>query len=751
MSTRRSFIKISALGLGGIAAAGGLSRLAMGSSAMDTILKKGPGKEKQLHRTPTYCEICFWQCAGWVYKDDEGKIKKIVGNEDDQHCNGRFCPRGTGGIGQYYDEDRLKTPLIRTTTDGKQTFREASWDEALDLIAKKMKEIAGNYGPESMALFSHGSGGAHFGQLLKAYGSTSIAAPSFAQCRGPREVGFLTTFGDIIYSPERIDIRDTRCLVLIGSHLGENMHNGQVQEMSDAIDRGATIITVDPRFSTAAGKSKHWLPIKPATDMALLLSWIHVLIENEWYDKEYVALHTTGFEQLKEHVQTYTPEWAYGITTIDPNKIVETAREMRDASPAVIINPGRHVTWYGDDTQRLRAVAILTALLGSWGRRGGYYQPEKFHLPSYPVPAFPIPKRQPSQAYEGMYTLANEVVANGICDATIPSGLDQGKYKGWIVNGTNLLAALPDQAKTLKAIEALDLLVVVDTMPIELTGYADVVLPECTYLERYDMIRNSNHRQPNLALRMPAAEPKYKSKPADWIAKELAGKLGLSAWFPWKNIEEMLDWQLKEAGTSLDEMKRIGVKNFPRETDDLYFKEGEAVSFNTNSGKIELYSSDMEAAGFAPLPVYTAHEEPPEGFYRLIYGRAPMHTFSRTANNPNLTDLMDENVLWVNPKVAKLWGLESGQPVKLKNQDDVISTFTIKVRVTERIRWDSVYMVHGFGHNNPKLTRAFGRGVSDTELITRVHIDPAMGGTGMRGNFVTFITDINNTGKEAEV
>lgn len=751
MSTRRSFIKISALGLGGIAAAGGLTRMAMGSSVMDTITKKTPGKEKQLHRTPTYCEICFWQCAGWVYKDDEGKIKKIVGNEDDQHCNGRFCPRGTGGIGQYYDEDRLKTPLIRTTIDGKQTFREASWDEALDLIAKKMKEIAGKYGTESMALFSHGSGGAHFGQLLKAFGSTSIAAPSFAQCRGPREVGFLTTFGDIIYSPERIDIRDTRCLVLIGSHLGENMHNGQVQEMSDAIDRGATIITVDPRFSTAAGKSKHWLPIKPATDMALLLSWIHVLIENEWYDKEYVALHTTGFEQLKEHVKTYTPEWAYGITTIDPNMIVETAREMRDASPAVIINPGRHVTWYGDDTQRLRAVAILTALLGSWGRRGGYYQPEKFHLPSFPVPAFPTPKRQPSQVYEGKYTLANEVVANGICDATIPTGLDKGKYKGWIVNGTNLLAALPDQAKTLKAIEALDLLVVVDTMPIELTGYADVVLPECTYLERYDMIRNSNHRQPNLALRMPAAEPKYKSKPADWIAKELAGKLGLSAWFPWENIEEMLDWQLKKAGTSLDEMKRIGVKNFPRETDNLYFKEGEEVYFNTNSGKIELYSSDMEAAGFAPLPVYTAHEEPPDGFYRLIYGRAPMHTFSRTANNPNLTDLMDENVLWVNPKVAKLWGLESGQPVKLKNQDDVISTFPIKVRVTERIRWDSVYMVHGFGHNNPKLTRAFGRGVSDTELITRVHIDPAMGGTGMRGNFVTFITDINNTEKEAEV
>lgn len=700
-------------------------------------------------RTPTYCEVCFWQCAGWVYKNDSGEIQKITGNDDDPHCNGRFCPRGTGGVGMYHDEDRLKTPLIRTSERGKDTFREATWDEAFDYIAEKLKKIAAEHGPECVALFTHGSGGAHFGHLLKAFGSATISAPSFAQCRGPREVAFITTFGDIIYSPERTDIRDTRCLVLIGSHLGENMHNGQVQEMSDAIDKGATIITVDPRYSTAASKSKYWLPIKPATDIALLLAWINVLIENEWYDKEYVEKYTTGFEQLKAHVQPFTPEWAYGITTIDPNVIRETAREMRNASPAVIVHPGRHVTWYGDDTQRLRAVAILNALLGSWGRRGGFYNPEKMKLPDYPVPPFPKPNRMPQDAYQGKYRLANEVVSNGLCDATIPSVERECNIRAWIVNGTNLMAALPDQQKTIDAINALDLLVVVDTMPVEITGYADVVLPECTYLERYDMIRQSPHREPNIALRMPAARPKYNSKPAWWMAKQLAGKLGLEAWFPWNDLEEVLDWQLKQIGSSLDEMKRMGVKKFPRSYDDLYFAPGEEVTFNTNSGKIELYASDLEAEGFAPMPVYTPHEEPPEGFYRLNYGRAPVHTFSRTANNPNLTDLMDENTLWVNPKVAKLWGLKTGQYVKLKNQDGKVSTFAIKVRVTERIRWDSVYMVHGFGHNNPRLSRAHGRGVNDTELVTRVHVDPVMGGTGMRGNFVTFILDELTEGKEA--
>jgi thiosulfate reductase/polysulfide reductase chain A len=189
-------------------------------------------------------------------------------------------------------------------------------------------------------------------------------------------------------------------------------------------------------------------------------------------------------------------------------------------------------------------------------------------------------------------------------------------------------------------------------------------------------------------------------------------------------------------------MQRIGVKNFERDI-DLYFAEEEAIEFATNTGKIELYSTAIEAAGFDAMPTYTAHEEPPEGYYRLIYGRAPMHTFSRTANNPNLTDLMDENTVWVNPKVAKEWQLVNDQYVYLKNQDGVVSDFPIKVRVTERIRWDSVYMVHGFGHANKKLTRSYGRGANDTQLITKVLMDPIMGGTGMRGNFVTF--QINNS------
>ncbi len=740
VKSRRDFIKISALGATGVAVGSKYLFAENNQKLKDT--PKGPFKlPSDFTRTPTYCEVCFWKCAGWVYKNDKGEVQKIKGNDDDPNSNGRFCPRGTGGVGMYNDSDRLKTPLIRVKDKyGNQTFKEVSWDEALDYIAKKLQGVIDRHGAECIALFTHGSGGKYFGNLVKALGSHNIAAPSYAQCRGPREVGFIATFGDGLNSPEPTDIRDTKCLVLIGSHIGENMHNGQVQEMSDAIDKKATIITVDPRYSTAASKSKYWLPIKPSTDLALLLSWMNVIIEEGLYDKEYVEKYTYGFDQLKEHVKNLTPEWAYGITTIKPDIIRKTAREMGHASPSVIIHPGRHVTWYGDDTQRLRAVAILNALLGSWGRRGGFYIPDKAKVPGVPHPPYPKPTRSWRDAMQGKYELADLALANGVCDATIPDPSLGCSIKAWIINGTNLLTTLPERQKTIEAINNLEFVAVIDTMPMEITGYADVVLPECTYIERYDSLRVTQHREPTIALRMPAVEPKYNTKPAFWMAKELAKRMGKSDYFPFETIEEELDWQLKQVGTSLEEMQRIGVKKLKRPYDDLYFKDGEDVEFNTNTGKIELYATSFEEYGFDPLPKYTPHPEPPEGYYRLIYGRAPMHTFSRTINNPNLSALKDENYVWINPKVAKEWGLENGQEVYLQNQDNVVSSFPIKVRVTERIRWDSVYMVHGFGHGDKKLTRAYGKGASDSELITKVMLDPIMGGTGMRGNFVTFLT-----------
>lgn len=745
-TSRRKFIRISALSLGGAATTGGAVNM-FGANAVLDKLSKNSASQK-LKRTPTYCEVCFWKCAGWTYTNEEGDIKKIIGNDDDPHCYGRLCPRGTGGIGMYTDEDRLKTPLIRTEINGEETFKEATWEEALDLIASKFNSIKELHGAESIALLKHGSPGKHFEHLYKAFGSDTIAEPAYAQCRGPRETGFGLTYGSWVGSPEPTDIRDTKCLVLIGAHIGENMHNSQVQEMSDAIDNGATIITVDPRFSTAASKSDHWLAIKPATDIALLLAWMHVIIEEELYDKDYVKKYGNGFDKLKEHVLKYSPEWAYGITTIKPSEIRKTARAMAAAAPSVIVHPGRHVTWYGDDSQRARAVAILNGLLGSWGRRGGFYFKESIKVPKFPHPKYPHPKWGWQDIGE-KYPLAQMGITTEVVKASIPANKPKYPVKAWMVAGTNITKSIPNKKLLEDAMDALEFMVVVDTMPMDVTGYADVILPECTYLERFDGIRSATNRNPSIAVRVPAVAPKYNSKPAWWMAKELGKRMGVGGYFNYEDYQEVIEWQLEKMGTSLDEMNKIGVKNFPRKSGPLYLDENKKYEFPTESGKIEFYSKELKDLGFDPMPTFKKHPEPPQGYYRLNYGRAPMHTFSRTANNPNLNDLKSENNLWVHPKVARIIGLTTGQEVWLRNQDNVTSTFPIKVRVTERVRWDSVYMVHGFGHDNKKLSRAYGKGINDTQLITSVAVDPIMGGTGMRGNFVEIVID--NPHKSTEI
>ena len=724
--SRRKFLKITGFSVGATAAISVLSPVIKGSEKINKEKVKG------IQKIPTYCDICFWKCGAIAYLKD-GQLWKVEGHPNDPLSKGRLCPRGTGGVGAHFDPDRLRSPLIRTRERGEEKWKEVTWDEALDYIADKMKKIKINYGPESVAFFSHGIGGNFLKHTLKAYGVNNISAPSYAQCRGPRDVGFELTFGEGVGSPERTDIESSKCLVLIGSHLGENMHNSQAQEFAKAVENDSTIIVVDPRFSVAASKAEYYLPIKPGTDIALLLAWMNVIVKEKLYDVDYVKKYGFGFEQFESSISSFTPEWAYTETGIAVELIKSTARVMAINKPATLIHPGRHVTWYGDDAQRSRAIALLNALLGSWGRKGGFFFPSSYSIPAYPYPEYPESKREKVDNPDNKYPFAIEEITTGIREATITS--KPYPIKGWFVYATNLLHALPNEEETIKAIQNLDLMVVVDVIPSEIAGWADVVLPESVYLERYDDLHASSFKETFVGIRQPVIEAPADQKPNWWIAKKLAGKLGLGHYYPWNHIEEYLDYRLKAAGLSLDQLKKEGI--IRGEKQPLYIEDGIEPEFATPSGKIEFYSLQLAEAGFDPVPKYTRPDEPPAGYFRLLFGRSPVHSFSRTQSNRILMDMMNENEVWVNNDIANRYGLSNGKYVKLKNQDGVVSN-KIKVKVTERIRTDCVYMVHGFGHNSKMLKGAYGKGASDAQLITKYKIDPIMGGTGMNVNYVTF-------------
>ena len=276
---------------------------------------------------------------------------------------------------------------------------------------------------------------------------------------------------------------------------------------------------------------------------------MNVLIGEGLYDQEYIDEYAQGFEELAAHVREFTPEWAEGDHELPADKIRETARAMGEAKPAVVVHPGRHVTWYGDDTQRARAMAILTALLGSWGRKGGLFLPTPVPRGDFELPDFPESAKGRADGAGTRFPLASEElgVTNGLIDATL-SG-DPYPIKAWIVYGQNVLESIPQPQRTLEAIEKLDLLVVVDVMPVEQIDYADLVLPEATYLERYDPPPFvDSAKRPFVAVRQPVIEPLHESKPGWWIAKELAKRLGLEAFFPWETPEQHLATMVEPMG-----------------------------------------------------------------------------------------------------------------------------------------------------------------------------------------------------------
>ena len=724
--SRRSLLKAGAAVTAGGAA---LSAAASPVSALD--LSGMPPYLAAERVVPGFCELCFWNC-GLEAEARGNRVLRLEGHPAYPNSRGRLCGRGQAGARAVSDEDRLKYPMVRVGPRGSGEFRRVGWPVAYQTIAERLARIRTEHGPESVALFYHGKGGGFFRRLLGAFGSPNFAAPSDAQCKGPRNVGYYLTFGEKLPSPEPLDLAEARAILLVGSHLGENAHNSQMQDLSEGLRRGARLVTVDPRFSTAASKSLHWLPIKPGTDLALLLAWIRLLLVDGTYHRPFVENQCVGLETLRKRVDGCTPGWASGITGLPIEQIQAVYRLFVEAMPRVVVHPGRHVTWYGDDTQRSRAMAILTALLGAWYTRGGILRTSAPALADYPGPDYPETKPDVDRA-AGRYPFALEVSTTGLRDAT-----RTGKpypIKGWFVYGTNLLQSLPAQTETLEAIDKLDLLVACDLMPTEITRYADVLLPEDAYLERYDDLAAGNGERPYIGLRAPVVRSPHDTRPAWRIARELAQAMGLGQYFAYGDARDYLQGRLAGTGVQLADLEREGIV-FVESKVEPVLDPALPHRWKTPSGKVELASDRLAGAGFDAVPVFRPHPEPPPGTFRLLYGRSPLHSFGRTQNNSILAGLEPENLLWMNPVDAAASGLADGARVMVRSQKGR-ETGPVRLKVTERMARGAVYLVHGFGSQAPWLRRAHGRGASDAVLMDSYTVDPICGATGMRGSFVT--------------
>ncbi len=723
--SRRSLLKSA----GAVTAAAVTSSRSSEAEAFDLLpVPEAPVPDRVV---PSFCEVCFWNC-GLKAHVKGNRVLYVTGHPDHPSSRGKLCARGNAGADFITNPDRLRYPMVRVGKRGEGKFERVGWPVAYRTIAEGFQRIKAKHGSRALAVFYHGKSGPMVRNMMIAFGCPNYAAPAYAQCKGPRNVGYKLTFGVKLPSPEPLDLDRTDCMVLFGSHLGENAHNSQVQQFVAARRRGASLVVLDPRLSTVAARADLWLPVRPGSDTAVILAWLHLLIARDRYDRTFVEQHCTGFEQLAAHVKPFTPAWAAKQAGV-PARDIERAYDMMvKAMPAVVVHPGRHVTWYGEaDTQRARGQAILNALLGAWWREGGTFRPSRPTLADFPGPDYPELPDHVDKAAE-RFPFALEPTTNGIRDAT-----RTGKpypIKGWFVHGTNLIQSMPNVHHTEEALRALDFLAVCDVQPTEITRWADVLLPEDIYLERYDDLSAWPGKRPFIALRQPAVTSPYDTRPGWRIAKELGTALGVGDFFAFDTIEQFLEARLVGTGVTLAQLKRDGVA-FPKVDVKPYLAPGEQVHWHTPSGKVELYSERLKAAGFDPLPVHRPLPEPPRGMLRLLYGRSPMHTFGRTQNLQILGDLDPGNCLWLNPCCAKALGIKHRTPVMLENPHGDL-TGPLVARISERVQKKTVYTVHGFGHRAPGLRQTCCTGGSDTDVIDDYAVDPISGGTGMRVQFV---------------
>lgn len=711
---RREFLRLS--GMAGAAAGLGMAGWRLLGSAEAQVAQDA--------WIATCCNMCGGT-TGIFARVYNGRVIKIEPNsfnpvgvcnistdfESLKSTGARMCPKGNAGIMSLYDPDRVKKPLKRVGARGAGHWEEIAYDQAVAEIAAKLAEIKAD-GPEKVAWFTEDNS---FVPIQESFCNV-FGTPNFLQhsnlCDVARKFGFERTLGN---GRPLADFRNTKYMLIFGwNPLSATKWAHLPRILLDGLANGAKLVLVDPRCSETAEKALQyggrWLAIKPGTDGALALALANVIIGEGLYDAAFVANWTEGFDQFASHVATKTPEWAAPITGIPASTIRQVARELAQTKPAVVdawSGPGQHM----NGAEASRAIASLAGLIGQVDAPGTMIIPgrkgPKFTVPA--APSSPRPRldggktKYPFAHSSGVYVEARDAMVTGV--PYMP--------RAGIFVMQNFVFSVPNTAKSLQALNNLELIVAVDTHMSETALMADYVIPGTNYLERYELLPQWV-TFPAVALRQPVVPPLFGQKPEYEFVKDLALALGHSVYPFTVPYETFMDDALRAGlGFGLADLKAMpGATWIGGETQ---YNKYETSGFATPSKKFEFYSQQMADKGLNPLPDYVPTEDGPTSAYPLhiINWKEALHTHSRTMNNRWLMEFHGENEIWININKAGSLGIYDGDLVTVENQ---YGKARARAKVTRRIHPDVVGLVHGFGHWAAG-TIAQGKGTNDGQFI----------------------------------
>jgi thiosulfate reductase/polysulfide reductase chain A len=293
------------------------------------------------------------------------------------------------------------------------------------------------------------------------------------------------------------------------------------------------------------------------------------------------------------------------------------------------------------------------------------------------------------------------------------------------------LGSIPDVTLMKKALDKLDLIVTIDINHSDIAWYSDVVLPESAYLERTDSVQQANGLKPQMFLRKKAVEPRYNTREGAMILKQIGERIGIGNYFPYQDMEELVRWQLEPTGFSLEDFDAKGFVAYCKAP--IFWDRKDEIKFKTPSKKIEFVSSLLEEAGYPSFPPYEPVEQPEGNRFRLVTGRVALHTHLSTQNNPYLNEIVGENVLWINSGKASELGIGNKDEVEVASDQ---GKGRIRALVTDLIHPETVFMLHGFGHEAKLASRSYNRGVNDSLLQKNVS-DKIGGSPALHETFVT--------------
>lgn len=681
------------------------------------------------------CGMCTVRCP-ITAEVENGEIRFLKGNPHVAAMNGAVCPRGAAGVALIQDRERPQSPMIREGARGKGSWRKVSWDEALDYVADRLKKVMDEHGGPRAIGFSDRGG--PFRDFHRAF-LRGLGTPNYhnhdASCARNVQHAHLSLTGlgrkDVSY-----DFKNSRHVVLQFRNIFEAINVQEVNNLISAMENGCELTVIDVRANVSATKANRFFMIRPGTDYAFNLAVIHTLLSHNLYDKTFAERFIKDLNRLESFVQPYTPEWAESETGISANAIVEFTYRLAKAAPAVIWHPGWMMARYRHSFWICRSIYIINALLGVYGAKGGLTfnnTPKHFD-------------RSGLKQFQDLYPKPEERRADGVGwkYPHLESGpglahlfyqaIDTGEpypVKAYIAFRHDPLMGFPDPDRLKQIFDKLDLLVSITFSWSDTAWYSDVVLPLSPYLERESIIAKKNGLKPQFFMRRRVLEPRFDTR-AEWeIFSGLAKRLGLSE-LDYDRIEDIWRFQLEGTGVQIEDFTATG---FVHLAEEGFYRVPDENTFKTPSGKIEIISEKLENQGLASLKPYESLERPPEGHFRLTFGRCALHTQGHTVNNPLLFEQMPENVLWINKEPARKLRIEDGDRVVVSRNG---YSETIKAKVTDVIHPEAVFVLHGFGHTLPVETRAIGKGLADNKfMIGGLDVwDPAGGAIAYQEHFV---------------